>query len=424
MPSRHLERITLHHNDDDDMLSCIVHENQTHDQREEDMSGLLGSEGNVRTHAETEEQCPWRKDRLQTLALVGLLKQLWPCEKVTMGLCVSRWMRDELAGIVDTVLLAGTASGRLEPASICKSVLRFLHNRVILRWTGGNTGIKALTKGMLAAACSNGCVSLTTLDFRANRMGAEGSANLALILPHCSSLQHLNLSANAIGASGAMCIADSITYCQKLTHVDLSKNFVGSETGLYLLSNLALCSSLRHINLSKNALVFRAGGMSRALGTCSRLQHLNLSLNGIGVPGAEKLAQVLPAITCLEHLDLDGNGFGPEGMQRLAEGLSQCSSLACLSLSSNQIGGAGAECLARVLSKRREEGGLPLECLEAASNGLGDEGAACVAEALRGRTGWVRVNLRLNEIGAEGVGKLQAALDGSHSSLSFVDLVQ
>eukprot|EP00961_Rhodomonas_salina_P120254 1618499-Rhodomonas_salina.4 len=164
--------------------------------------------------------------------------------------------------------------------------------------------------------------------------------------------------------------------------------------------------------------------MSRALGTCSRLQHLNLSLNGIGVPGAEKLAQVLPAITCLEHVDLDGNGFGPEGMQRLvptplsnalvtqivryqAEGLSQCSSLACLSLSSNQIGGAGAECLARVLSKRREEGGLPLECLEAASNGLGDEGAACVAEALRGRTGWVRVNLRLNEIGAEGVGKLQ-----------------
>lgn len=90
MPSRHLERITLHHNDDDDMLSCIVHENQTHDQREEDMSGLLGSEGNVRTHAETEEQYPWRKDRLQTLALVGLLKQLWPCEKVTMGLCVSR----------------------------------------------------------------------------------------------------------------------------------------------------------------------------------------------------------------------------------------------------------------------------------------------------------------------------------------------
>eukprot|EP00961_Rhodomonas_salina_P197987 2671482-Rhodomonas_salina.8 len=263
----------------------------------------------------------------------ALFKQLWPAERVVVGLRVCKQLRKDLMDNCASILLVQKVGAKLSVRHISKDLRRLPKNLpVTLKWNQRNA-VKWLV-GSLGE-----CMALAHLDLGGNDIGREGASMLAGALMECTALAHLDLSGNDIGAEGAESLAGVLGGCTALTHLDLSGNGIRASAGK-LAGVLGECKALAHLNLSGNGIcdhgVDSLAGMLRE---CKALAHLDLSANYIGAAGAGSLAGVLVASGCtaLAHLDLSRNYIGAEGWRMVDRVLRECKALAHLNLIGNHL---------------------------------------------------------------------------------------
>ena len=103
------------------------------------------------------------------------------------------------------------------------------------------------------------------------------------------------------------------------------------------------------------------------------LRELQIVDNALGLAGAKRLAEVLPALTKLERLNLRHNDLGVAGLAQIL-GV-KLDKLRWLGLRDNQLGVEGAALLA-------ESSPPSLEALHIGANGLGDAGMVALAPLL------------------------------------------
>ncbi|XP_066545453.1 MHC class II transactivator isoform X2 [Amia ocellicauda] len=141
-------------------------------------------------------------------------------------------------------------------------------------------------------------------------------------------------------------------------------------------------------------------GLVEILPSLQWLKHLDLESltdNKIGDMEAEKLAEVLPALSSLETLNLSQNCIGDKGAEKLAQALPSLMSLRSLSLYSNLIGDSGAENVAKVLPEMKS-----LMDLNVKYNKITDVGALKLSESLKGCP-WIKSIAMWNESIPHGV---------------------
>ena len=83
---------------------------------------------------------------------------------------------------------------------------------------------------------------VTSLDLVRLRIGAEGAARLAAVLPQCPSLADLSLPSNDIRAEGAAQLAAVLPQCTSLAHLSLVGHIDFGAEGVELLQAAALPS--------------------------------------------------------------------------------------------------------------------------------------------------------------------------------------
>eukprot|EP00927_Polykrikos_kofoidii_P024871 TRINITY_DN22498_c0_g1_i1.p1 TRINITY_DN22498_c0_g1~~TRINITY_DN22498_c0_g1_i1.p1 ORF type:complete len:493 (+),score=67.33 TRINITY_DN22498_c0_g1_i1:78-1556(+) len=129
----------------------------------------------------------------------------------------------------------------------------------------------------------------------------------------------------------------------------------------------------------------------------AQLQRLDLSLNGLGQPGATRVAQLLPQLRQLRALLLKSNSLGPAGALALAGGLAAvASTLVELDLSENGLGRAGVEAL--------RTADLQLQVLSLQRSWLGPDDTTAVTSLLRSMADTiVKLDIAENKMEAAGV---------------------
>eukprot|EP01050_Picozoa_sp_SAG11_P016942 SAG11_NODE_2375_length_3441_cov_1.699282_1_plen_920_part_00 len=225
--------------------------------------------------------------------------------------------------------------------------------------------------------------ALTRLDISANRIGAEGAANLGRALRHAT-ITTLLLANNELGEEGAASIAHALGANACITSINLRGNLI-SDYGLVALAG----------SLAKN----------RGL-TC-----IDAAENDIGKKGAKALCAALGAgfLRALAALNLDGNPrLGRRGVAALAAALAHRVPPA--------VGGGGGAGLSSA-------GGVAL-ALELGDTKCNAEGMEAVARRLLGggSGALVHLNLEDNNIGVRGRRALCAALREGDTVLEILIL--
>ena len=233
--------------------------------------------------------------------------------------------------------------------------------------------------------------------------------------PGCQVMQ-LCLGGNLLRDSGAATIAEALKRNASLAALNLEGNGIGAPGATKMAEALQDNNALMALGLAFN----RVGGDGAAETVKGGVRQLDLQGNGIGAPGATKVARALRENRTLTELDLgsnkigegkQGRGFGgawesaellrrgwggaaggwrhegtvrtwrdsgDEGATRLAEALRVNCTLRTLTLQFNNIGERGARAVARAL-----ESNATLTALCLYGNRVRDAGATALAEALR-----------------------------------------
>lgn len=165
------------------------------------------------------------------------------------------------------------------------------------------------------------CTNLQKLDLGLCRIGDDGVAALARVLPAMTALEGLRLNGNLICDFGAVAVADCLAH-----------------------------TNMKRLNLCGNRI--GDGGIA-ALGEClgqTKITFLNLSENVIGDNGIVALAAFLPFTNKLQTLDLSWNSIGKDGMVALISCLKENTSLLDLNCDDNPYSGNNP--LAKVGTRR------------------------------------------------------------------------
>ena len=236
--------------------------------------------------------------------------------------------------------------------------------------------------------------------------------------PGCQVMQ-LCLGGNLLRDSGAATIAEALKRNASLAALNLEGNGIGAPGATKMAEALQDNNALMALGLAFN----RVGGDGAAETVKGGVRQLDLQGNGIGAPGATKVARALQENRTLTELDLGSNKIGEgkqgrgiggawesaellrrgaaawggaaggwrhegtvrmwrdsgdEGATRLAEALRVNCTLRTLTLQFNNIGERGARAVARALASNAT---LTALCLY--GNRVRDAGATALAEALR-----------------------------------------
>ena len=229
----------------------------------------------------------------------------------------------------------------------------------------------------------------------------------------------LCLGGNLLRDSGAATIAEALKRNASLAALNLEGNGIGAPGATKMAEALQDNNALMALGLAFN----RVGGDGAAETVKGGVRQLDLQGNGIGAPGATKVARALQENRTLTELDLGSNKIGEgkqgrgiggawesaellrrgaaawggaaggwrhegtvrtwrdsgdEGATRLAEALRVNCTLRTLTLQFNNIGERGARAVARALASNAT---LTALCLY--GNRVRDAGATALAEALR-----------------------------------------
>ncbi|KAL1504242.1 hypothetical protein AB1Y20_010651 [Prymnesium parvum] len=189
----------------------------------------------------------------------------------------------------------------------------------------------------------------TSLDLSGNRIGDEGTNEVAAALTTNTTLTSLRLSGNDIGAEGLREVAAALKTNTTLTSLDLSGNGIGAEGAREVAAALKTNTTLTSLDLSVRRLPLRSH-LLRPHPTPStrphtpappplRPHHLHPPItsrtadNRIGAKGAKEVAAALKTNTTLTSLNLSGNDIGAEGAKEVAAALKTNTTLTSLNLS-------------------------------------------------------------------------------------------
>eukprot|EP00961_Rhodomonas_salina_P144274 1942473-Rhodomonas_salina.1 len=169
-------------------------------------------------------------DLLQTLRQLGLLGKVWGSNRVLMGMRVCRWMRDELAKTVSTIVLVGKRGARPNPRDICQSLMKLTEIKVILLWRRmGQTASLSMLEGIISSVGKGFDSALIELDLSESQLRAEGASKLAELLGGLKTLSSLSLGRNELGAKGTARVCKVLGDCRKLALLDLGENAMGPD---------------------------------------------------------------------------------------------------------------------------------------------------------------------------------------------------
>ncbi|KAI9093028.1 hypothetical protein DFS34DRAFT_269442 [Phlyctochytrium arcticum] len=174
-------------------------------------------------------------------------------------------------------------------------------------------------------------------------LGAKGAQALALVLEQPSStLKVLDLTQNYVEEGGVF-LGRALQMNRMLVHLDLSGNRLGFEGSHEIAEMLHFNGTLKDLILKDNKLSDREAGLfGEGLRQNSVLQVLDLSHNDIGDLGAIALGAGLASNDALKELNLGWNKIRHKGMAGMFGAIKDNLFLTTLNLESNGIGDNGA----------------------------------------------------------------------------------
>ncbi|KAF9273303.1 hypothetical protein BGZ68_001633 [Mortierella alpina] len=155
-----------------------------------------------------------------------------------------------------------------------------------------NTNFPNLKRLAIKALKTN--KTLSSLDFRDNKIGYEGMLALLLVRKNID----LNLSGNSSTEKGVQALSKALVTISTITTLDLQNSSIGDNEAQALAEALKTNKTLTTLNLRFN--VFGDNGaqaLAEALKTNSALITLNLRENSIGNNGAHALYEALKTNT-------------------------------------------------------------------------------------------------------------------------------
>ena len=241
------------------------------------------------------------------------------------------------------------------------------------------------------------------------------------------------------------------------THISIALGNNGSTraTGSKKKSTRSSRKSSRtvaHVGPDEDAITVICSSVGKSLQMCPKLVSIELPGLNMSHSALRHLGRGLIATTSLKRLDLRTCGIGDEGLSVLVKALIGCKSLNDLCLAGNRLKDISAPRVSSIIRRhgaRRDDGfwasclrdgamsaastrGLEptnaevnvqlhgLTALDVSDNFITNEGARYIASTLES-DGWlVALNLRGNQISAEGADALKAALQ-INESLSVID---
>ncbi|XP_010788815.1 protein NLRC5-like [Notothenia coriiceps] len=131
---------------------------------------------------------------------------------------------------------------------------------------------------------------ITVLDIAENKIGEEGSVNLAKAVKCLKNLTKLQLT--SVGTSELCDVAASLAHCPLIQDVGLGWNNCGDKVAEELARVMPLCQKLTRIDLESNTVsVFGAEALVRALQSCPALKLIRLWRNKVPISVANRLSQ-------------------------------------------------------------------------------------------------------------------------------------
>ena len=204
-----------------------------------------------------------------------------------------------------------------------------------------------------------------------------------------------------------------------LVVLDLTNTAILHEGALAVLSSLGYTPDT-DIDTDTGSAPDSLHGVNRRVNTT--LRHLYMDSNGLQIKTAKLIAGYLSSKHGQSHLrtlSLACNRFGDEGTQYIATALHQDTSVQRVVLASVGMGVAGAESLAQMLAVNTTILHLDLGLLKSTAalselpNRLGNEGAIAIASSLRVNTTLRSLSLVYNNIRQLGLDALKTVLSGS-----------
>ena len=133
---------------------------------------------------------------------------------------------------------------------------------------------------------------LEELDMEGSGLTNAHAPALAWALGSSKKMTSLNLRANDLGAEGGRALGWALRMSRSLTSLDLSRNQLGAEGGAHIAKALASNTALRTLNVSENGLEAEgAQQLVEALKDNKTLTSLNVGKNGLDEKTQQQLKQ-------------------------------------------------------------------------------------------------------------------------------------
>lgn len=263
---------------------------------------------------------------LLSTPLIGLLGQLWPQDRLVIGLRVCKWLHQHLLSHIREVILeVGCDVSWADENRILVDLARFQGRELSIIWgkpkRRTDQVAASLLSGIRTLVRSHVSVRLVRLDLSGMGRGRQclNLRAVMTILEHCSVLAELRLARWSITSSGdneldTAFLVKGLQHCSSLVSLDLSGNGIWNDCD-HILEALRHCTALRSLNLAGNEL--------------SGLDH---------VDNVAEWAPKLARFPLLTALDLSGTQLDKEDFAKIARVLTDnCSRLIHLDLSRNLL---------------------------------------------------------------------------------------
>lgn len=258
-----------------------------------------------------------------------LIGQVWPRERVVMGLKVSKWLREEIHANAEAVLFSaakglGHSPDAFETSDIRSDLNKFSSSTKVYVSVDNVTAFKvskildAIVKTFspepqsILPICSSPppkpestlghCLAGLCMD----RLGGGDGEILPFLtaLQHCSAMEEVAIREFWIGDDGREYLAKAIASFRELKCLDLQL-YLGDEGAEQLAQALVSCTALQQLTLQHNHIQDRGlEVLFGALGNCRRLHHVDLQHNMLGLSGAVAIGTLLAHCSHLQLLDL------------------------------------------------------------------------------------------------------------------------
>jgi Ran GTPase-activating protein (RanGAP) involved in mRNA processing and transport len=230
--------------------------------------------------------------------------------------------------------------------------------------------------------------------------------------------RRLDLCKMVVGPTHITALMDSLRSNSFVKHFLLGNNII-SATGCYAIASFIKekPDQMETWYLAGNHI--KPEGFEHlvdAMVASSSITNVWLKRNPLGPSAVSSLTRLITETRNLRTLDLENTELGDEGVARLFTNLKgKTIALKNVFVNANGVGVKGAQAIAELL-----EAGWPAESLMLGTNPTGDGGAFHLARAFRSNKSLVRVALQSNAFTSAGISAVCDALSG-HPTIRAVD---